>query len=167
VALYLFSLASMTGVDLQAEVEAKIEKNVYRDAALTCVCHNVASAAVAASGLAIPYRVQLVGPVDHELAGSHVGLRRGLGKGQAADDDGSGEQVDVLRTRVRRKPCPVCGRFALGDGIAGLLGRLSDARGSWPSLTGRLWIHIAVGEAAGFAETYRMFRCLATVGTGT
>jgi hypothetical protein len=27
VALFLFSLAAMTGVDLQAEVEAKIEKN--------------------------------------------------------------------------------------------------------------------------------------------
>jgi NTP pyrophosphatase (non-canonical NTP hydrolase) len=30
VALYLFSLAEMTGVDLQAEVEAKIEKNAAR-----------------------------------------------------------------------------------------------------------------------------------------
>jgi hypothetical protein len=30
VAIYLFSLAEMTGVDLQAEVEAKIEKNAAR-----------------------------------------------------------------------------------------------------------------------------------------
>jgi NTP pyrophosphatase (non-canonical NTP hydrolase) len=30
VALYLFSLAAMAGVDLQAEVEAKIEKNAAR-----------------------------------------------------------------------------------------------------------------------------------------
>src|SRR5260221_379424 len=30
VALFLFSLAEMTGVDLQAEVEAKIEKNAAR-----------------------------------------------------------------------------------------------------------------------------------------
>jgi hypothetical protein len=30
VALFLFSLAEMTGVDLQGEVEAKIEKNVSR-----------------------------------------------------------------------------------------------------------------------------------------
>ena len=30
VALFLFSLAAMTGVDLQAEVEAKIEKNAAR-----------------------------------------------------------------------------------------------------------------------------------------
>ena len=30
VAIFLFSLAAMTGVDLQAEVEAKIEKNAAR-----------------------------------------------------------------------------------------------------------------------------------------
>ena len=30
VALFLFSVAAMTGVDLQAEVEAKIEKNASR-----------------------------------------------------------------------------------------------------------------------------------------
>jgi hypothetical protein len=46
--------------------------NADGNASLAGVGDDIGSAAVGASWLAIPDRVQLVGMIDHELAGSHV-----------------------------------------------------------------------------------------------
>jgi hypothetical protein len=107
-------------------------------AALAGVCHDVGGSAVAPGGLAVPHRVQLVGRIDHELAGGHVGFGGGLGERQAVYGGGVGEQVVVLRLRVRREPGAVFGggddRFEgaaeVGDGagedLVGSVGQAGD-----------------------------------------
>jgi hypothetical protein len=86
------------------------------------------------------HTVRLVGSVNHELAGGHVGLGGGLGERQPTDDGGLGEQVVVLRICVRREPVAVLsgGNYGfesaaqVGDGageyLVGPVSQAGDAR---------------------------------------